>query len=328
MFNPDLTPGSLGLGVYADLAREVEDLGHRFTMLTIGSQSAQPDRRGELRALAASPMWRTVGAAAAPLVRTRGLLPAAAGLATYLRRDGRSIDLLHVESAYPHGAAAALAIRASGWLGPLVVTPMGEDTLVLERARYGFRRHLVPRRLVDWTLRRTACVRCISPMLEARDRRYRSRHTPSCRAVERVGRGLRGGGGIHNDPCRKTPGGPPSARQRIWDRRAANGHRAGSAPSLQGDRDVGQSDVSHRERDAVDRRPVTTRRTAGRYRHALAGVGPGDRCGRSRPVGRAGSASTRARRARRRRRGRRPVAPGIAQLRSASRRQGSGHRLS
>ena len=114
MFNPDLTPGSLGLGVYADLAREVEDLGHRFTMLTIGSQSAQPDRRGELRALAASPMWRTVGAAAAPLVRTRGLLPAAAGLATYLRRDGRSIDLLHVESAYPHGAAAALAIRASG----------------------------------------------------------------------------------------------------------------------------------------------------------------------------------------------------------------------
>ena len=144
MFNPGLTPGSLGLEVYADLAREVEDLGHRFTMLTIGSQSAQPDRRGELRALAASPMWRTVGAAAAPLVRTRGLLPAAAGLATYLRRDGRSIDLLHVESAYPYGAAAALAIRASGWLGPLVVTPMGEDTLVLERARYGFRRHLVP----------------------------------------------------------------------------------------------------------------------------------------------------------------------------------------
>ena len=168
MFNPDLTPGSLGLGVYADLAREVEDLGHRFTMLTIGSQSTQPDRRGELRALAASPMWQTVGAAAAPLVRTRGLLPAAAGLATYLRREGRSIDLLHVESAYPYGAAAALAIRASGWLGPLVVTPMGEDTLVLEWARYGFRRHLVPRRLVDWTLRRAACVRCISPMLEAR----------------------------------------------------------------------------------------------------------------------------------------------------------------
>ena len=141
MFNPDLMPRSLGWGVYADLAREIEDLGHRFTMLTSGSKSARPDRRREIRALAASPMWQTVGAAAAPFIRTRGLLPAAAGLATYLRGDGRSIDLLHVESAYPHGAAAALAIRASGWLGPLVVTPMGEDTLVLERARYGFRRH-------------------------------------------------------------------------------------------------------------------------------------------------------------------------------------------
>ena len=168
MFMPGLTPSSLGWRVHADFARAVEDLGHRFAMLTTGSGTEPPDQRGEIRAVPVSPMWQTVGAVAAPLIRTRSLLPASAALARYLRRDGRSIDLLHVEVAYPHGAAAALAIRASGWRGPLVVTPMGEDTLVLERARYGFRRHLVPRCLVDWTLRRAACVRCISPMLEKR----------------------------------------------------------------------------------------------------------------------------------------------------------------
>lgn len=46
--------------------------------------------------------------------------------------------------------------------------PMGEDTLVLDEAHYGFRRHLAPRRLVEWTLRQAAFIRCISPMLEHR----------------------------------------------------------------------------------------------------------------------------------------------------------------
>ena len=37
---------------------------------------------------------------------------AAAALARHLRRAGDSIDLLHVEVAYPHSTAAALAVRA------------------------------------------------------------------------------------------------------------------------------------------------------------------------------------------------------------------------
>ena len=168
MFMPGLAPTALGWGVHVDFARAVEALGHRFEMLTTSSDGAHPRRHTEPHALPLSPLWQALGQAAAPIVRTRGLFPAAAALATHLRRDGGSIDLLHVEMAYPHGAAAAVAVRASGWTGPLVVTPMGEDTLVFDPALYGFRRHPIPRRLVEWTLRRAAYVRCISPLLEER----------------------------------------------------------------------------------------------------------------------------------------------------------------
>jgi len=71
-----------------------------------------------------------------------------------------------VEVAYPHGAAASLAVDASGWRGPLVITPMGEDTLIHEPSHYGFRRYSLPRRLVDRALGHATGVRCISPLHE------------------------------------------------------------------------------------------------------------------------------------------------------------------
>ena len=74
----------------------------------------------------------------APFLRTHRVPPAAAALARYLRAEGSSVDLLHVEVAYPHGTAAALARRMSGWRGPMVLTPMGEDILVREQSSYGF----------------------------------------------------------------------------------------------------------------------------------------------------------------------------------------------
>ena len=85
-------------------------------------------------------------------------------LATYLRRQGDAIDLLHVEVAYPTGVAVTLAAVVSGWRGPIVITPMGEDTIIVDSASYGYRRHLVPRGLVAWTLRRAAFIRSISPV--------------------------------------------------------------------------------------------------------------------------------------------------------------------
>jgi glycosyltransferase involved in cell wall biosynthesis len=169
MFMPGLRPDALGWHVHLDFARQVEALGPQFQVLTTGQSSGSTEpHEGGMRILGAPLGWEGLGALSAPLLRTRRVLPAAAALARYLRAQGSSVDVLHVEVAYPHGTAAALARRMSGWSGPIVLTPMGEDTLVLEQSSYGFRRYPVPRRLIEWTLREAAVLRCISPMLEER----------------------------------------------------------------------------------------------------------------------------------------------------------------
>ena len=63
-------------------------------------------------------------------------------------------------------AAAMIATARSGWKGPVAVTPMGEDVLVVADRSYGMRRHAVPAALVNRTLRRADALRCISPMFE------------------------------------------------------------------------------------------------------------------------------------------------------------------
>jgi glycosyltransferase involved in cell wall biosynthesis len=110
-------------------------------------------------------MWRRLDNVAAPWLRTRMVLSSSAALAGYLRSRG-DFDLLHVEVAYPFGASAMLAAAASRWPGPIAITPMGEDTLLVPECHYGFRRHLAPRWLVDHALERAACIRCISPLHE------------------------------------------------------------------------------------------------------------------------------------------------------------------
>ena len=168
MFMPGLGPDALGWNVHLDFAKAVEALGHRFELLTTQAPDNAPGELGVAQVLPVSATWEALGTLTAPLLRTRSIPPAAAALARHLRRAGDSIDVLHVEVAYPHSTAAALAVRASGWKGPLAITPMGEDTLIVEDAHYGFRRYPVPRALVGWALRRAACIRCISPMHEER----------------------------------------------------------------------------------------------------------------------------------------------------------------
>jgi len=198
MFMPGLGPDALGWKVHLDFAAAVERAGHRFILLT--TPAARPAPAAERGATHAADLRETVadrpaatgldgggeGGATAitpevlaeppslgrlagplrPLLRTRQLLPAAGALSRYLRARGGDIDLLHLEVAYPHGAAGALAASWSGWKGPLAVTPMGEDILVVPDRAYGMRRYPVPAALVRWTLRRAAAVRCISPLAE------------------------------------------------------------------------------------------------------------------------------------------------------------------
>lgn len=199
MFMPSLGPDALGWGVHRDFAAAVERLGHSFELLTtpqpgvvgppassgptaeiIGGRDggdgieAGGDRGdgignggdGGATVLAEPPrshMWARLGR---PLLRTRQILPAAGALAGYLKSDGDDIDLLHLEVAYPHATAGTLAAARSGWKGPVAVTPMGEDILIVSDRSYGVRRYPVPAALVKWTLRRAAALRCISPLAE------------------------------------------------------------------------------------------------------------------------------------------------------------------
>jgi glycosyltransferase involved in cell wall biosynthesis len=205
MFMPSLGPDALGWKVHRDFAEAVEELGHRFLMLTTprtdGGQRGRHDvdersergvprgsddgdtpvgvaatggaaanrDRGDDNGVVVLPVPSSsavVAELARPFLRTRQLLPAAGALAPWLRQHGDEIDLLHLEVAYPHGTAGMLGARRAGWRGPVALTPMGEDVLVVRDRSYGMRRHTLPAALVRRTLRGAAALRCISPMFE------------------------------------------------------------------------------------------------------------------------------------------------------------------
>jgi glycosyltransferase involved in cell wall biosynthesis len=179
MFMPSLGPDALGWKVHQDFADAVEELGHRFLMLTTPRPggSARGERDGERRGesggrdgsivlLPVGPSSSWLSELARPWLRTRQLLPAAGALATWLRAHGNEVDLLHLEVAYPHGTAGMMGARRAGWRGPVALTPMGEDVLVVRDRSYGMRRYPLPAALVRRTLRGAAALRCISPMFE------------------------------------------------------------------------------------------------------------------------------------------------------------------
>lgn len=168
MFMPELDPGALGSLIYRDFRDALRERGHSFDCLVTSPVSTSVgEDDGWMKQLPQSRGWQRADSLMSPWLRTRALATHAATLATYLRTKGRDLDVLHIEIAYPTGAAAALAAMASRWPGLIAVTPMGEDVLVVRDASYGFRRHLAPRALVSWTLRRAGAIRCISPLIQA-----------------------------------------------------------------------------------------------------------------------------------------------------------------
>jgi glycosyltransferase involved in cell wall biosynthesis len=74
---------------------------------------------------------------------------------------GRRYDLVHVEGAYPFGAAVAV----SGTRVPYLVNVQGADVIDLPETDYGYRRYRVPRALVALALRHAALVRVNSPFM-------------------------------------------------------------------------------------------------------------------------------------------------------------------
>lgn len=164
MFMPDLRPGSMSWTIYQGFAAGLRRHGIDFRLLTDAPDPCPPEVPGtEFLPLRAP---GTTDRALAPLLRVTRFRPIVEALTGYLRTHADT-EALYMEMAYPLAAAARLAARRARWPGALVVAPMGEDVLVVREAAYGFRRHWLPRRLVDRTLREAAAIRWISPAVRA-----------------------------------------------------------------------------------------------------------------------------------------------------------------
>lgn len=84
------------------------------------------------------------------------------GIMRFLRRHRNEFDVVHVEAAYPLGAAWALASWLSGSKLPFILNLQGADVMSLPAYDYGYARYRLPRMLVRFAFRRCAGVRANS----------------------------------------------------------------------------------------------------------------------------------------------------------------------
>ena len=170
MYMPGLRSGSMSWAIYQDFAAAMRSGGADFVLLTDAPEPTASRPQGPASCpegtvyLPPAPLAAGLDRLARPLTRSATLLATAGRIRRWLRANP-SLDVLYMEMTYPLGAAAWLAARLCGWRGSLIMTPMGEDFLVLEEAAYGHRRHPLPRWLIRRTMRSAAAIRCISPMV-------------------------------------------------------------------------------------------------------------------------------------------------------------------
>jgi glycosyltransferase involved in cell wall biosynthesis len=165
IYMPYLRPGSMSWTIYQDFAAAMGNAGAAFIVLTDDPGTGDTSPPGTVFLPSPSKAVALLDRLARPITRTSELLQRAARIRTWLGSNA-DVSVLYMEMTYPLGAAAWLARLFSGWRGALVMTPMGEDFLVLEEAAYGHRRHPGPRFLIARAMRAAAAVRCISPMVE------------------------------------------------------------------------------------------------------------------------------------------------------------------
>ena len=164
MYMPGLRPGSVGWAIYRDFAAAMRTAGADFVLLTDAPSRGADCPEGTVY-LPPAPLATRLDRLARPFTRAAALLATTGRIRRWLRANP-SLEVIYMEMTYPLGAAAWLATVLSGWNGLLVMTPMGEDFLVLEDAGYGHRRHRWPRWMIGRTMKSAAAIRCISPMVQ------------------------------------------------------------------------------------------------------------------------------------------------------------------
>ena len=164
MYMPGLRSGSMSWAIYQDFAAAMRTAGSEFVLLTDAHGNGAHCLDGTVY-LPPAPVAARLDRLTRPFTRVPALLATASRIRRWLRAN-RSVDVIYMEMTYPLGTAAWLATVLSGWKGMLIMTPMGEDFLVLEEAAYGHRRHRCPRWLIGKTMGSAAAIRCISPLVK------------------------------------------------------------------------------------------------------------------------------------------------------------------
>lgn len=162
---------------HGEIVRELQRLGVDVTVVSFGSRAS---RRAGFKSVG---VVKTTGEYGEPILQlpldaqlpVRLLNQLARPLAQYQYFGGLVLSLrrllrhqrwtlLHVEGAYPLGAAVWLATR--GMDQPYVVTTTGGDLFDLPHFGYGYGRFPLPRFLIRQTLRHAAWIRANSPMMQ------------------------------------------------------------------------------------------------------------------------------------------------------------------
>jgi glycosyltransferase involved in cell wall biosynthesis len=155
--------------VHQEFLHHLQTLGCEVSILTSQGGSSRgrgflqeqvnsiPIRRYALRGGLYDEAWNRLSR---HLFRYDGFLTIQRRFRSYFRRFSRP-DIIHIESAYPLGAVAALAQRSVPI--PYVITVRGADLFNEPDARFGYARYRVVRSLLRLAFRRSGAIRATTP---------------------------------------------------------------------------------------------------------------------------------------------------------------------
>ena len=167
-------PQIIASEVHSELGREFRAADHQFSVLSLEDYGAGGEAGASLFAGEAGvvPLYK-IGFGAGRgrrffrkfvgrIFQYAFFLELVWGLVRFLRTHRHDFDLIHIEAAYPLGAAFALASRLSGIHLPFVVNLQGADVMSLPRYDYGYGRYRLARWLLRLTFKDCAGVRANS----------------------------------------------------------------------------------------------------------------------------------------------------------------------
>lgn len=167
-------PQIIASEVHSELGREFRAAGHSFAVLSLedygsGGEAGAAHFPGEAGVVPlytlrfGNKSWQKFPRKlVSRLFRYAFFLELVFGLARFLRKHRREFDVIHVEAAYPLGAAWAIANRLSGSKIPFILNLQGADVMSLPAYDYGYARYRLPRLLLRYAFRKCAGVRANS----------------------------------------------------------------------------------------------------------------------------------------------------------------------